>query len=77
MVGNLLYVTSSPEGPIQIEGRLQREFPGWDGMIRHTSNFDAPTDPDFLLAIRGADPAEITTSESVCSGTAITLYRWP
>ena len=77
MVGNLLYVTSSPEGPIQIEGRLQREYPGWDGLIRHSSNFDAPTDPDFLLAISGADPAEITRDEIVCSGSAITLYRGP
>lgn len=77
MVGHLLYVTSSPEGPIQIEGRLQREFPGWDGIIRHSSNFDAPTDPDFLLAIRGTDPTEITSTEIVCSGSAITLYRWP
>lgn len=77
MVGNLLYVTSSPEGPIQIEGRLQREFPGWDGVIRHNTNFDAPTSPDFLLAIRGADPAEITSDQIVCSGSAITLYRGP
>ena len=77
MVGNLLYVTSSPEGPIQIEGRLQREFPGWDGLIRHTSNADAFTDPDFVLALRGTNPAEIPSTEVVCTGSAVTLYRGP
>ena len=77
MIGNLLYVTSSPEGPIQIEGRLQREFPGWDGLIRHTSNADAFDDPDFVLAIRGTNPAEIPSAEVVCSGSAVTLYREP
>lgn len=75
MVGNLLYVSSSPEGPIQIEGRLQREFPGWDGSIRHTSNTDAFSDPDFVLAIPGANLAEIRSQEVVCHGSAITLYR--
>ena len=77
MIGNLLYVTSSPEGPIQIEGRLQREFPGWDGLIRHTSNADAFDDPDFVLAIRGTNPAEIPITDVVCSGSAVTVYRGP
>lgn len=77
MEGNLLYVTSSPEGPIQIEGRLQREFPGWDGTIRHSSNADAPTNPDFVLAIAGTDPALVPGSEPICTGSAITLYRSP
>ncbi len=78
MLGDLLYVTSSPEGPIQIEGRLQREFPGWDGMIRHTSNVDAFSDPDFLLAIRGTSPSAMPEgAEIVCSGPTVTLYRGP
>jgi hypothetical protein len=77
MVGNLLYVTSSPEGPIRLEDRLQLEYPRWDGLIRHTGNEDVPANPDFILAIRGADPAEIPSEEVVCSGSAITLYRGP
>ena len=78
MAGNLLYVTSSPEGPIQIAGTILKDDPKWDGSIalegNDLSGFNSPDTTHYLL-IDAAPLQEGRGAVEICKGRAITLYE--
>jgi hypothetical protein len=77
MAGQLIYVTSSPEGPIRIMGALMLEDPTWEGSVTledsESSGFFNPETTHYLMV----GDAEIPTGRTVtpvCEGSAVTLY---
>jgi len=78
MAGSLLYVTSSPEGPIQIMGTLELNDPTWEGSIvledQQSSGFFNP-DTTHYLTITGFKVPSGRNAVPVCKGSAITLYE--
>jgi len=76
--GNLLYVTSSPEGPTQIKGTVERFDPSWIGTVvledSQLSGFGNPETTHYLTVGAVQLPQERSATE-VCSGRAITLYE--
>jgi|GEM_PF-2796929 len=78
MAGSVLYVTSSPEGPIQIMGTLELNDPTWEGSIvledQQSSGFFNP-DTTHYLTITGFEVPPGRNAVQVCEGSAITLYE--
>jgi len=74
--GSLLYVTSSPEGPIRIKDQIVLEDPSWTGDInREDPTLNGFMDPSttHYLTIRDVQIPEGRDSTEVCSGSAIIL----
>jgi hypothetical protein len=72
--GNLLYVTSSPEGPLQMKGTVERSDPSWRGTVslenEELSGFLNPETTHYLIVgerqlPEGRDAYETCISESL------------
>lgn len=78
MAGNLLYVTSSPEGPIRIMGALTLNDPSWKGSIiledLESSGFLNPSTSHYLTVGNAQVPTGRIATQ-VCQGSAVTLYE--
>lgn len=75
--GDLLYVTTSPEGPIRIEQNTKLQAPEWLGAIDTSSNsLEAFASPDATHAIvltNGTLPSG-REAELICSRPTLKLY---
>jgi len=78
MNGQLLYVTSSPEGPIRVKDSLIVDDPNWNGEVNledgSFSGFSRPETTHYLT-IGSAEVPEGRTVTEVCSGSSITLLK--
>ncbi len=76
--GQLLYVTSSLEGPIRIKEQLALDDPSWNGSVSMEdvvlSGFSNP-DTTHYLTIGDALVPDGRTFNQVCSGNTVTLYQ--
>lgn len=78
IVGNLLYVTSSPEGAIRIMEQVRMEDPNWSGSVTmENADRSGFLDPDasHYLLIGATSVPEGRSVKKVCSGSAIALYE--
>ena len=78
IAGNLLYVTSSPEGPLRIMEQVRMRDPNWSGSVAmENANRSGFLDPDtsHYLLIGAAPVPEGRSIKKVCSGSAIALYE--
>ena len=78
MAGQLLYVTTSPEGPIRIMGAIELEDPAWTGSI----TLDDPENSGFLdpqtthyLRIGDSPLPKGRSAMTVCERSSVTLYE--
>ena len=76
--GSLLYVTSSPEGPLQIKGTVERNDPTWNGSVNlegdQLSGFMNP-DTTHYLVIGATQIPEGRVATEVCRGKSIAVYE--
>lgn len=78
IAGHVIYVTTSPEGPIQIQGALKINDPSWTGsIVLEDSELSGFLNPDttHYLTIGDAPVPEGRNANQVCTGNTITLHE--
>jgi len=76
--GNLLYVTSSYEGPLQIKGTLERSDPNWIGSIAlEDSEYSGFLNPEttHYLTIGDSNIFDTRGTREICRGSTVTVYE--